>query len=157
MCKAADLNQWPVREKGICTDASQTAQQLQMAVRKSLETFSGIFLNQLQPKFAQLCSQICSKWNAVFERLALAGLALLLQSSIWRFLSNLLLKIVIYCVTDQSSITWSGKCYLNFNFSALIFLRSTSCWAAGWWALGKNCAKRKNSTLIFVQCNNMYL
>ena len=42
----------PVRGKGVCSDSNRTAQQLQMAARKSLETMSGVILNRLQPKFA---------------------------------------------------------------------------------------------------------
>ena len=49
VCKAADLN---LREKGVCSDSDETAQPLQVAVRKSLETMSGMILNRLQPKFA---------------------------------------------------------------------------------------------------------
>ena len=42
----------PVRGKGVCSDSNRTAQRLQMAARKSLETMSGMILNRLQPKFA---------------------------------------------------------------------------------------------------------
>ena len=38
--------------KGVCSDSNQTAQRLQMAARKSLETMSGVIPNRLQPKFA---------------------------------------------------------------------------------------------------------
>ena len=51
LCKAAGLYQWAVWEKGFCSDSNQTAQPLQMAARKSLETMSGVILNWLQPKF----------------------------------------------------------------------------------------------------------
>ena len=37
---------------GVCSDSSQTAKQLQMAVLKSLETISGIILIWLKPKSA---------------------------------------------------------------------------------------------------------
>ena len=48
LCKAADLNQWPVSEKGVSSDSNPTAQRLQMAawVCKSLERMSGMILNQ---------------------------------------------------------------------------------------------------------------
>ena len=52
LCKAAGLNQRPVLGKGVCSDLNRTAKQLQMAVRKSLETMSGVILNWSQPKFA---------------------------------------------------------------------------------------------------------
>ena len=42
----------PVLGKGVCSDSNRTAQQLQMAARKILETMSGMILNRLQPKFA---------------------------------------------------------------------------------------------------------
>ena len=47
LCKAADLSRRPARGNGVCS-----AQRLQMAVRKILETMSGMILNRLQPKFA---------------------------------------------------------------------------------------------------------
>ena len=43
------------------------------------------------------------------------------------FWSNLLLKIIFYCVIDQPSITVSRRSVLNFKFSALTFLRSMGC------------------------------
>ena len=49
------------------SDSNRTAQQLQMAALKSLETMSCMILNRLQPKFAQRCSQISRKSNAMFE------------------------------------------------------------------------------------------
>ena len=52
LCKAASLYQRPVLGKGVCSDSNRTAQRLQMAARKSLETMSGVILNRLQPKFA---------------------------------------------------------------------------------------------------------
>ena len=52
LCKAADQNRRPVREKDVCSDFNLTAQRLQMVVRKILETISGMVLNRSQPKFA---------------------------------------------------------------------------------------------------------
>ena len=52
LCKTAGLNWGPIQEKGICSDSNRTAQQLQMAARKSLETMSGVILNWLQPNLA---------------------------------------------------------------------------------------------------------
>ena len=57
LCKAAYLNRRPIREKGVrpgvCSDSNRrTAQRLQIAARKSLETMSGVILIRLQPKFA---------------------------------------------------------------------------------------------------------
>ena len=53
-------------------------------------------------------SQIGHKWNAVLESQVESCIAW--TSFDFRFedfFSNLLFKIVIYCVTDQASITWS--------------------------------------------------
>ena len=44
--------QLPVPIFGVCPDSNQTAQRLQMAARKSLETMSGMKLSRLQPKYA---------------------------------------------------------------------------------------------------------
>ena len=52
LCKAADLSRQPVLGKSVCSDSNSTAQQLQMAARKSLETMSGAILNLSQPRFA---------------------------------------------------------------------------------------------------------
>ena len=52
LCKAADLSRQPVWGKGVCSDSNQTAQQLQMAARKSFETMSGVILNRSRPRFA---------------------------------------------------------------------------------------------------------
>ena len=41
----------PSEEKA-SADSNQTAQRLQMAARKGLETMSGVILNRLQPKVA---------------------------------------------------------------------------------------------------------
>ena len=43
------------------------------------------------------------------------------------FLSNLPLWTIIYCVTDQPSITWSWRSVLNFKILNLIFSRLMSC------------------------------
>ena len=64
LCKASDLNQLYVWERGVCSDSNQTAQQLQMEVCKSLETISGMILNWLKQKFAV---KWVAKWNAMAE------------------------------------------------------------------------------------------
>ena len=43
------------------------------------------------------------------------------------FFSNLLLKINIYCATDQPPITWSLRLVIIFKFSVLNFVRSMTC------------------------------
>ena len=91
-------------------------------MRRSFETISGMIFNRLHPKFAaesveneMLCLKaMCTdrtSFDAWFED----------------FLSNLLLKVIIYCVTGQPSITRSRRSVLNFKFSDLTFLRSLSC------------------------------
>ena len=50
-----------------------------------------------------------------------------LRFSIKRFLSNLLLKIVIYCVKDQTSMTRFQRSAVIFKFSVLTFLKLMSC------------------------------
>ena len=65
----------PVLEKGVCSDLNWTAQQLQMAARKSLETISSMILNWLQPKFAHwpLGSKLGWQSQLLRQRQALAG------------------------------------------------------------------------------------
>ena len=48
LCKAAGCIDEQSKERV----SNRTAQRLQMAARKSLETISGVILNRLQPKFA---------------------------------------------------------------------------------------------------------
>ena len=59
------------------------------------------------------------------ETISSTGRASIFDSKI--FLSNLQLKITIYCVTDQPPIARSRRSALNFKFSVLTFLRSMSC------------------------------
>ena len=64
LCKAADLNQQSVHEKGICSDSIQPAHLFQMVVHKSLETVSGMILNWSQPKFAAKSVAVkCNAWK----------------------------------------------------------------------------------------------
>ena len=94
LCKAADLNQQPLQEKGVCSDWNSTSQLLQMAARKSLETMSGndfIDLHDFDPLATKVCSQISCKmksdvwkpcsdvWKVMFESQwpALTGQALI--------------------------------------------------------------------------------
>ena len=69
LCKAANQNQWPVWEMGVCSDSNWIAQQIKMAAGKSLETMSNMILNLMQTKFALLCSPIGCEWNEpeIFE------------------------------------------------------------------------------------------
>ena len=62
-----------------------------------------------------------------------------------RLLSNLLLKIIIYCVY-QPSITLSSKSVLNFKLSVVTFLWLMSCLMN----LSQNCMKRKYFNKFFV-------
>ena len=83
LCKAADLSRQPVRGKGVYSDSNRTAQRLQMAARKSLETMSGMILNRLQPKFAAKSvanemrpvrgKGVCSDSNRTAQRLQMAA------------------------------------------------------------------------------------
>ena len=84
-------------EKGICLDSNQTAQLLQIAMSKSLETMSGLILNWLQEFATKVYSQICSKWNAMFEshiETCIDWMSFNFQFE--DFFSSLLLKIIIY-------------------------------------------------------------
>ena len=51
-CSESNLSRRPARGKGVCSDSNRTAQRLQMAARKSLETMSGMILNRWQAKLA---------------------------------------------------------------------------------------------------------
>ena len=100
------------------------------------------------------CSQISCIWNVQKPY----GLALIFYLNFFfsnLLKMNLLLKIIIYCVTDLPSITESQRSIVNFKFSLLTFLKSMSCfisieqtWNIVW--------REIFSTLIYVQCYNMY-
>ena len=69
------------------------------------------------------------------------------------FLSNMQLKIIVCCVTDQPSIAWSRRSVLKLKFSVLTFLMLRLCSMSS----GQNLYKEmKGSTPIHVQCDNMY-
>ena len=119
------------QEKGLCSDSNWSAQQFQMVMCQSLETISGMILNQLQPNFWVPNSL---KWKAMFE-IHVETCIDWTSFNFWvkDFLSNLLrpLKMIITysgCVTDQSSMTRSWRSVLNFKFSvqSLTFLRFKS-------------------------------
>ena len=68
LSKAADLNWQPVWGKGVCSDLNRTAQLLQMAASKSLETMSGDEdWHDSELISTKVCSQIRRKWNVMFE------------------------------------------------------------------------------------------
>ena len=122
--KEAGLNRRPVRVKGVCPDSNQRVQQRQMAVRKILETISGMIQNRLKPKFTvkMIANEMpclkamywhvetCIDWTSFNFRFK-------------DFLSNLLLKIIICFITDQPSIARSRRSVLSFKFSFFTFLR----------------------------------
>ena len=58
--------------------------------------------------------------------------------------SNLPLKVINYCVTDQPSIALSQRSVLISNFNYFLLC----CWWAALWELSGNGAKRKNSVLL---------
>ena len=73
LCKAADPNQQPVLEKGVCSDSSQTAQLFQMVVHKSLETISWLTLNwwqgnqTLQSNRSKMQSYLCQDCHTCID------------------------------------------------------------------------------------------
>ena len=85
------------QKKGICSDSNWRAQ----PVRKSLETISGVILNQLQPKFAAKTVENEKLWLKAMYRLVLTGLSLfnsfffsnMLKKNNWPTITNSILKI----------------------------------------------------------------
>ena len=53
---AADLNQWPVQEKGVCSDSNQTAD-------GSVQKLGNNLLHDYELSTTKVFSQISSKWN----------------------------------------------------------------------------------------------
>ena len=125
LCKASDLNQLYVWERGVCSDSNQTAQQLQMEVCKSLETISGMILNWLKQKFAV---KWVAKWNAMAESSS--------ETSTDCQWTSLIVTLTIFwdiCYSKNHllyywpPITQYLRSVLNFKLSVLTFLRSMSC------------------------------
>ena len=84
-----------------------------MAVRKSLETISGIILNQLQPKFAVKTVTVANeKWcfSTLVDKIQ-TSTSFIVQFR--DFLSNLRHRIIIYCVTESKPLTNHPYLYLN--------------------------------------------
>ena len=76
----------------------------------------------------KVCNKVGRKWKAMFESHVEPCIDWTsFDSRFEDFFSNLLLKIIIYCVTDQPSITRSRRSVLNFKFSVLTFPRLMGC------------------------------
>ena len=127
LCKAADLNWLPVQEKGICSDSKGTAQQLQIAVHKSLEMMSGIVLNWSQANSATKWVLFCSKWNVMFEGNKETSIDRT-SFNFWYedFFSNMPWKTIIYCKQWQKVYDLSHTFCTQKNYGharkALYFL-----------------------------------
>ena len=125
LCKAADLNRQAVWENGIHSDFNETAQPLQMAAKKlgiNIWQDSGLITTKVG-------SQKNHKWKSKIEisRDQQIRLQWVDKLQFKDFLSNLLQKILIYCVNNQPPITRSRRSVLNFKFSVLTFLSSMTC------------------------------
>ena len=104
----------------------------------------------------KVCSQIGGTLNVMFENqveTCTDWTSLNFQFKDHDFLSNLLLKKIIYCVTDQTSVTWFQRSALNLKFSVFTFLRSMSCLMCIEQTL---CKEKKLSNPIYVLFDNMY-
>ena len=121
--KAADLNGHSVWVKSLCSDSNQTAQQLQMAVHQKLEAMSGM-IEMIETK---VCSQNISKCNETDEgnvKTWIEWTSFDSNLEIFEQSARHLLKIIIYCLTDQPSITWSPRSVLTCTSSKFQLLSS---------------------------------
>ena len=96
-----------------------------------------MILNLLQPKLQPNLSQL--KCHDIKPCRDLHRRASIFNSI---FFNNLLLTMIIFCVTDQTFITWSRRSVLKCKFSVFTHLRFMSCS----WALSYKCAEWKYST-----------
>ena len=79
--------------------------------------------------FKVFCCQISCKWNAMFEGHVKNCIDWTSFHFLFKdFFSNMQMKIIIYCVTNQSSKTWYWKFVLNFKFSLLTSLKLMCFW-----------------------------
>ena len=103
-----------------------------MVARKSLKTMSGAILNRLATIATKVCSRIGRKWNAMFESHVVTSVdRTSFDFQFKDFWINLTLQTIIYCVTDQQSITQFWRSVLNFKFSVLAFQCQDSATRAG--------------------------
>ena len=142
------------QKKGICSDSNWRAQ----PVRKSLETISGVILNQLQPKFAAKTVENEKLWLKAMYRLVLTGLSLfnsfffsnMLKKNNWPTITNSILKIfpkfqdLTFDFPDDDEMAHLGLKDL--------FRISSSHTSLFWglrpalWALSRNCWRQNNQT-----------
>ena len=101
LCEAADLNQRPAGEKGVCSDSNWTAQLLQMMACKSLETMSRMILNRMQPK---LTAQSVAMFESDVVISALTGQASIFNFKIFRAICLLNDHLLCYWPTIHNSI-----------------------------------------------------
>ena len=98
----------------------------------------------------KVCSQIGRKWNVMFEGHVVTSVdRTSFDFRFEDFLSSLPLQTIIYCVTDQPSITRSRRYVLNLKLSVLTCSRSINCSMS----IEHNCAKWRyfNSNLCRMQ------
>ena len=142
--QSSNVNQQPAR-KG-CLLRFQSCLRWECA---KLGTISSMILTQQQKKFA--AKTVANEKQCLKEMLkpSLTRKTSIFDSKF--FLGNLLLKKVIHCVTDQLSITWSGKSVLNFKSSIL-----TSEVDVLIDRVEKKLRVEEMSYPIYVQCYNLY-
>ena len=110
-----------------CSYSNCTAQRLQMEVCKSLATISHMILKWLQTNFAAKLVANEVQCLKAMQRPALTGQASIFNlKNFWEICCNAT-EIIIYCVSDQTSISWFWRSFLNFKFSVLTYLRLISC------------------------------
>ena len=111
-----------------------------MATRKRLERSLARFW--INCKLSWQSQMKCNFWSSVKTCIDWTSFEFRFRN----LLSNLLLNIIIYCVTTQPSITRSRRSVLNFQLSVLTFQ----------WPSQRTLCKEKNiSTPIYVQCDNL--
>ena len=115
----------PARGKRVCQDLNQTAQQLHMAARKSLETMIDMILNWSQPKIAAKFVQMkCYGWKRCSDKRWQGKL----WFSIWRFFKqSAFVNNHLLCYWPAIDNLISKICP-KFQVLSSTFLRLMSCW-----------------------------
>ena len=108
----------PAPGKSVCSDSNWSAQRLQMAARKCLETMSGMILNRSQSKFAvkSVANEMwCLKaiwWPALTGRASIFDLKIFEQSV---FVNNHLLCYWLTIHNSISKICLKSPIYVEYD------------------------------------------
>ena len=142
LCKAANQNQWPVWEMGVCSDSNWKHSKLRWQLAKAWRQCLIWFRKQSLHCFAAplVANEMSLRYLKAMQWPALTGRVSIFDfKNFWAICLCKQSSSVLQNNHPYFSITRSWRSVLNFKLSVFIFWGQ---WAA-WWALRKNGAKWK--------------